>query len=207
MSVKEIYMLPNAILLDIAMLIEYEDIEAKDVMRYIKRYYKGEIRFTLNQLKKYLNDLKQKRKNKMSSSKIIMPQKTKNKEIENLTNMPQPMVDYKNKAAVMEWLRKIAIERITMVVSEQRKNPRQIITEVDALLLNQQKVLADIMEKEDKMKLTMIESTQHKQFLKNELSKILMILRSVLKKRLSYKKYKEVADDLSEVLSLYKIKL
>jgi len=208
MSIKEIYLLPKSILYDVAMLMEFEDLDEKDIMKYIKRYYKGDIKFNIKELRKYLDGLKESRKSDiLIPAKVEVPSKQDNSMVNNFTNMPQNVVDYKNKAAVMEWLRKIGVERITAVVNEQTRNPQRIIAEMDALLLNQQKVLADIIEKEDKMKLTMMESNQHKQFLKEELSKLLIIIRGVLKKRLPEKKYREIADDLTEVLSLYKIKV
>lgn len=208
MSVKEIYLLPKSILYDIAMLMDYEDVDERDIMKYIKRYYKGKVKFTLKELRKFLNNLKEKRKSTLPAPiEVIMPPKSEKDRVNDMTRQSTPKVDYRNKAAVMEWLRKIGVERITAVVTEQGRNPNRIITEVEALLLNQQKVLADIIEKEDKMKLTMIESNQHKQFLKEELGKMLILVRGVLKKRLPEKKYREIAEDLTEVLSLYKIKI
>jgi len=200
-SVKEIYMLPRIILIDVETLLEYPDINVEDVMRMIKKRYPGTVKFTLDDLREYIEIL-----NKKKDSILPVPISASDirgslKQDNNLDNSAG--VDFRNRAAVMEYFIKKGLERLKRI-EDAELTKKDMILEVQIVWTQMVKALAEIVEKQEKLKLSFQDSSKYNAYIKEQVDKLLIIIKSVIKRVLTKEKYREVTDELEKVLKLYK---
>ena len=152
-------LLPTTIKIDIETMMEYEDIDVELIMDMIKgRLVKDvEIIFSLEDLAKYIGDIKIKRKNKInlpiSSSDMTLYGDNMVKELDK-----SKTVDYKNHAQILDHFKKKALERMKLLEDTQT-NRKEIIVELEMMFMRYMETASSIIEKQEKLKLNMRESS------------------------------------------------
>lgn len=204
MAIKDIYLLPRTIIIDIDILTEYVEVDVNDIMNVIKKRYKGDIEFTIEELQEYINIIKKKKTHAFplpisaSELKVASDQ-------ENVLDS-SPSVDYKNRASVMEYYRHKVLQRFRMLEEQQGdgKDKKAFMFEVEALMLQYMKVGAEMIEKEEKLKLNFQDSSKYEGYIKEQVDKLLIIVRGVIKGNVSEEQYKKIIEQLAYTIELYK---
>lgn len=215
MSVKEVFLLPMSIRGEIHELMEYDDIDPKDIMRMIRRRYPKKLNFSVNDLIKYVDIIKAKSDSKGVDNLELLPSpvemlkssKALGKDDNKLDN--SPMVDYRNTREIMDMFRQDIVDgfsKLKQLKSDAYKR-NEILNDIEQLTLGYIKIGMDLVEKESKLKLEMTENTKNLEYIKEEIRKMLMIVKNVLKGNLNEHKYREVMEALAKSLELYKFKL
>jgi hypothetical protein len=185
-------------------MMEYEDIDVELIMDMIKgRLVKDvEIIFSLEDLAKYIGDIKIKRKNKInlpiSSSDMTLYGDNMVKELDK-----SKTVDYKNHAQILDHFKKKALERMKLLEDTQT-NRKEIIVELEMMFMRYMETASSIIEKQEKLKLNMRESNSYKPYIKEQIDKLFIVLKSVLKNNLDKEKYKNIIDEMDRIMKLYK---
>jgi hypothetical protein len=197
-------LLPTVIKIDIETMMEYEDMDVELIMDMIKGrvYSYVEIMFSIDDLSKYIEDIKQRRKNKInlpiSPSDMVLYGNNMVRELDK-----SKTVDYKNHAQVLDYFKKKALERMKLLEDTQT-NRKEIIIELEMMFMRYMDTAANIIEKQEKLKLNMRESNSYKPYIKEQIDKLFIVLKSVLKNNLDKELYKKIIEEMDRIMKLYK---
>lgn len=198
-------LLPSTIISDIKTILEYPDTDMELIMEMIKgRLVKDvEIDFTVEELKDFINEIKNKQNSEviipMTPGEIIPHGKSMLKKLDT-----SPMVNYRNGAEILRYFLKEGLERMNLL-KETQASREEIIIELETLSMGYMNIMTNITEKIEKLKLNVIESGKYKAQIKEDIDKLMIIMRSVIKQNVSPEIYKKIVEDLNSVLKLYKI--
>jgi hypothetical protein len=197
-------LLPTTIKIDIETMMEYEDIDIEMIMDMIRGRLNSdvEISFTIDELKQYVEDIKQKRKNKLNlpitPSDLILHGDNMVRKLDKSES-----VDYKNHAQVLDYFKKKALERMKLMEDTQTDR-KEIIIELEMIFMKYMETASSIIEKQEKLKLNFKESNSYKPYIKEQIDKLFIILKSVLKNNLDENKYKDIISEMDRIIKLYK---
>lgn len=210
MSVKDVYLLPVGVRAEIHNLMEFEDIDPKDIMKMINDRYEGQIKISLADLKEYIKVMRSKAESPvpvpMSQAVVSTAPNplSQEKKVDN-----SPLADYRNSRQIMDMFRQDIVSGFTNLkrMKDDAYARNQVLTDLEAIMLNYMKIGGTLMEQEGKLKLDMQESNKNIEYVRDEIRKILMLIKSVLKKNLNEHKFREIMDLIAQALELYKFKM
>jgi len=210
-SITDIYILPTSIRVDIAQLSEYEELDPKDIMRMIRERYTGTVTFTVADLREYISIMNE-RKNMeiiLAPSPSVVNDTGGNIIGEDRQMDNSPMADFRNSRAIMDMFKQDIVTGFTTLkrLKSDAYARDQVLTDLEAIALKYIQVGGDLMEKEGKLKLDMAESNKNLEYVREEIRKMLMLVKGILKRELKEQKYRDVIEALASGLELYKFKI
>jgi len=213
MSLTNVYALPTAIKIDMELMRKCPNSTPEDHMSLIKMRYTGK----LNLLNIYedgpdgtitLKDIEEYNKIQEEPKEIMIP--TGKVEIhkpgsENLVvDDKSILANYRDRAQLLDYLKKQAVERIIKIKDTQGNI---LIPQLEAVIAMYMKTTADIVDKEDKMKISLREEGKTKKIIKERVDMILIPIVRVLKEHIKDKMLlKKIFKELKNTFSLWKIK-
>lgn len=196
--------LPTTIIMHIETLFEYDDIVVQDYMDMIRTRLKKEVQigFDLKALEVYIQELKEKKKNLLpipiSKSEMNL---NGEKYVNKLDN--SPIVDYQNNSQLLQYFKKEGIERMQLLKKTQ-VDRQEIIIELEAMFMKYMEIMSNIIDKQEKLRLNFQESGQYRKQIKEEIDKLFIIIKSVMRRNLSKEQYDTIVQDIINILKLQK---
>jgi hypothetical protein len=90
------------------------------------------------------------------------------------------------------------------LLEDTQTNRKEIIVELEMMFMRYMETASSIIEKQEKLKLNMRESNSYKPYIKEQIDKLFIVLKSVLKNNLNKEKYKNIIDEMDRIMKLYK---
>jgi hypothetical protein len=217
---KEIFLLPQPLIIDIDGMIRHDFVTSKSVMQVISERFRGKRRFDIEDLEEYMDM----RRKELGIKKANEAQVTIKDEDKNLSLLPvkpdlqtgvlqydgqddSVIPNVRDKARLFEWLKNEILRRMTLVKKHQAKfgDGSNIDPFLEDLVIKYIKEMHTITEKEIKLALEVEESSKLDKLVEERLGLILMMLKNILEKHVDRKKYCDIVNDLRDVFDVYGI--
>jgi hypothetical protein len=200
MPITDPRLLPFGIKIDIEdYAVNFPELGTNGVMEMLKERLKCDFTFTEEDLIKYIEEIKEKRKIDVPLPVILEPSYNHlEKKIDK-----SPVVDLQNNAAIFEYFKKEALERMQLLKDTQTTR-EEIIVELEMLYLKHMELVINMVEKQTKLKLNFQDSNKYKDYLKERIDTLFLIIKSSLKETVNEDKYKEIINVINEKIKLFK---
>lgn len=200
MAITDPRLLPIGIRIDIDNYVtNFPELGLDSVMEMIKERLKCDFTFTKEQLKLYIDEMMT---NKKSEIQLPVVLEQSNKQIEReLDN--SPVVDFQNNAAILEYFKKEAFERMELMKKTQT-DKELIIIELEAISMKYMVIISNVIEKQTKLKLNFQDSNKYQSYLKDRIDTLYLLMKSTLKETVSDEVYGNIINKMQEKLKLYK---
>jgi hypothetical protein len=206
-GIRKPHLLPTLIKIDIETLMGYGDMDITDLMATIKKRSKEKIEFSIEDLKKYLDETMESKKNKILIP--ILPAEINfsngKDKIVNLDN--SPTVDYRNRAQVLDYWGKKILDRVRLLEDPtlEGSNARMMrAADIEAAFIKYMELSSNIIEKQERLKLNVMESTKFDAIIKEKIDMLFIVLKSSIKGHTTPEQYANIVKDMAEKIVLYK---
>lgn len=210
MAIKDIFLLPPTLLMDIDKLLINKDITSNDIYKLIQSRFTGKINFTQAEIEWYIRDRREEINapdlESLNVQLLPVPINMDKKLQQDVPQDKSTLVNVRNKAELLEHFKKKIIDRVGKIErSQSRIDPDHIDPYLETLVIQYTATLTKIIETEAKLQLQVEESSKLDVMVDERIGLILYQIGKVIKKNVSTELFEKIKQGIKEVFELFGI--